>query len=64
MVLGDIANGKKVHTIRGGHKGKEDQHVRHTMHILSMAISSDGKYLVSGSISLSFHYKIGLNILL
>ncbi|XP_078270485.1 U3 small nucleolar RNA-interacting protein 2 isoform X1 [Rhinoraja longicauda] len=48
IIKWDIASGKKVHTIRGGHKGKEDQHMRHTMHILSMAISSDGKYLATG----------------
>ncbi|XP_059800529.1 U3 small nucleolar RNA-interacting protein 2 [Hypanus sabinus] len=48
IIKWDIASGKKINTIRGGGKGAEDQHVRHTMHILSMAISSDGKYLATG----------------
>lgn len=44
---GDIETGKKLHTIPGGRKGTEAQHVGHTAHILCMAISSDGKYLVN-----------------
>lgn len=44
---GDVESGKKLHTIPGGRKGTEDRHVGHTAHILCMAISSDGKYLVS-----------------
>lgn len=47
MLLGDVKSGKKLHTIPGGRKGTEDRHVGHTAHILCMAISSDGKYLVS-----------------
>lgn len=44
---GDVESGKKLHIIPGGRKGTEDRHVGHTAHILCMAISSDGKYLVS-----------------
>lgn len=40
--------GKKLHTIPGGKKGAEDSHVGHTAHVLSLAISSDGKFLASG----------------
>lgn len=43
---GHVESGKKVAKIAGGRKGTEDRHVGHTGHILSMAISSDGKYLV------------------
>lgn len=46
MPTGDVESGKKLHTIPGGRKGTEDRHVGHTAHILCMAISSDGKYLV------------------
>lgn len=51
FLLGDVESGKKIHTIPGGRKGTEDRHVGHTAHILCMAISSDGKYLVSSSSS-------------
>lgn len=44
--LGAISDGKKVRKIPGGRKGCEDKHVGHTAHILCMALSSDGKYLV------------------
>lgn len=40
-----MESGKKVHKIPGGHKAKEG-HVGHKGHVLCMAISSDGKYLV------------------
>lgn len=50
---GDVENGKKLHTIHGGRKGTEDRHVGHTTHILCMAISSDGKYLVRKSLLFS-----------
>lgn len=43
---GDVESGKKLHTIPGGRKGTENQHVGHTAHILCMAVSSDAKYLV------------------
>uniref|UniRef100_UPI00398F3DFB U3 small nucleolar RNA-interacting protein 2 isoform X1 n=1 Tax=Pristiophorus japonicus TaxID=55135 RepID=UPI00398F3DFB len=48
IIKWDVTSGKKVHTIHGGRKGTEDRHVGHTMHILSMAISSDAKYLATG----------------
>ncbi|XP_069792959.1 U3 small nucleolar RNA-interacting protein 2 [Narcine bancroftii] len=48
IIKWDIASGKKIHTIHGERKGTDSQHTRHTMHILSMAISSDGKYLATG----------------
>lgn len=44
---GDVESGTKLHSIPGGRKGTEGRHVGHTAHILCMAISSDGKYLVS-----------------
>ncbi|XP_037090924.1 U3 small nucleolar RNA-interacting protein 2-like [Pollicipes pollicipes] len=37
--------------VPGGRKGTEDKHQGHTTHIMSMAISSDNKYLVSGDMS-------------
>lgn len=37
--------------IHRGKKGKEDSHVGHTAHIISMAISSDGKFLVRKTFS-------------
>lgn len=46
MYSGDVESGKKLHTIPGGRKGTEDRHVGHTAHILSMAVTSDAKYLV------------------
>lgn len=52
MCSGDVAGGKKLHTIPGGRKGTEDRHIGHTAHILCMAISSDGKYLVSSPLPL------------
>ncbi|XP_043564409.1 U3 small nucleolar RNA-interacting protein 2 isoform X1 [Chiloscyllium plagiosum] len=48
IIKWDVTSGKKVHTIHRGHKGAEGQQVGHTMHILSMAISSDSKYLATG----------------
>ncbi|XP_067936609.1 U3 small nucleolar RNA-interacting protein 2-like isoform X2 [Watersipora subatra] len=39
---------KKVITIHGGRKGTESSHKGHTSHVLSMAISTTNKYLVSG----------------
>lgn len=50
MSSGDVESGKKLHTIPGGRKGTEDRHIGHTAHILCMAISSDGKYLVSSAL--------------
>lgn len=37
---------KKIKVIQGGRKGTEENHIGHTDHILSMAISSDDKFLV------------------
>lgn len=51
LSAGDVESGKKLHTIHGGRKGTEDRHVGHTAHILCMSVSSDGKYLVSISLS-------------
>lgn len=45
-ISGDVESGKKLHVIHGKKKGKEDKHGGHTKYILSMAVSSDGKYLV------------------
>ncbi|XP_077678814.1 U3 small nucleolar RNA-interacting protein 2 isoform X2 [Eretmochelys imbricata] len=45
IIKWDVESGKKLHVIPGGKKGTEAQHIGHTAHILSMAISSDGKYL-------------------
>uniref|UniRef100_A0A6J0UH88 U3 small nucleolar RNA-interacting protein 2 isoform X1 n=1 Tax=Pogona vitticeps TaxID=103695 RepID=A0A6J0UH88_9SAUR len=48
IIKWDVESGKKLHVIHGGKKGTEDSHVSHSAHILSMAISSDGKYLATG----------------
>jgi len=39
---------KKVKVIHGGRKGTEDRHIGHTAHVLSLAVCTDGKFLVSG----------------
>lgn len=44
---GDAVEGKRLHTIPGGRKGTEDTHTGHTDHVLCLAMSSDGKFLVS-----------------
>lgn len=46
MFSGEVESGRKVQKIAGGRKGTEERHVGHTGHVLCMAISSDGKYLV------------------
>lgn len=51
IIKWDVESGKKVHKIAGGRKGTEDRHVGHTGHVLSMAISSDGKYLATGDMN-------------
>lgn len=43
----DGISGEKLGTVLGGRKGTEDSHIGHTSHIYSIAISSDGKFLVS-----------------
>lgn len=64
FLLGDVESGKKIHTIPGGRKGTEDRHVGHTAHILCMAISSDGKYLVSSSSSAIPVLILGIQLIL
>ena len=44
---GDLETGKKIHTVHGGRKGTEKKHKGHTAQVLCMAISTDGKFLVS-----------------
>ncbi|KAM9408729.1 U3 small nucleolar RNA-interacting protein 2 isoform 1-T1 [Pholidichthys leucotaenia] len=51
IIKWDVESGRKLHTIPGGRKGTEDRHVGHTAHILSMSISSDGKYLATGDMN-------------
>ncbi|KAK3800751.1 hypothetical protein RRG08_003155 [Elysia crispata] len=46
-----LETGLKVKTVKGGRKGTEDVHIGHTDHILCMAISSDGKFLVAGDMN-------------
>lgn len=46
---------KKLKTVPGGKKGTEDKHIGHTGHIYALAISSDGKYLVSGCLNKLIH---------
>ncbi|XP_013408089.1 U3 small nucleolar RNA-interacting protein 2 isoform X4 [Lingula anatina] len=48
IVKWSLESKKKVHTIHGGRKGTEDRHVGHTSHVLCLAVSSDGTFLVSG----------------
>ena len=47
ILLGNVRTGKKVHVIPRGPKGSEKQPTGHTSHILCLAVSSDGRYLVS-----------------
>lgn len=46
LVAGSVENGRKLHVIPRAKKGAEGQPPGHSSHILCMAISSDGKYLV------------------
>ena len=46
---GSLKEKRKVHVIHGGRKGTEKKHVGHTGHVMAMALSSDGKYLVNCS---------------
>lgn len=50
--LGNVDTGKKLHVIPRGPKGSEKQPTGHTSHILCLAVSSDGKYLVSNFLNL------------
>ena len=43
---GEVESGKKLYVVPGGKKGTEEQPIGHTAHVLCIAISSDGKYLV------------------
>lgn len=51
---GDAVEGKRLHTIPGGRKGTEDTHTGHTDHIFCLAMSSDGKFLVSDTYQVYF----------
>ncbi|ESO99278.1 hypothetical protein LOTGIDRAFT_113335, partial [Lottia gigantea] len=48
IIKWDVENCKKIQTIPGGRKGTEKTHIGHTAHILSLAITTDNKYLASG----------------
>ncbi|KAF6029184.1 RRP9 [Bugula neritina] len=48
VIKWDVQTQKKVHTAHGGRKSTVLIHKGHTTHILSMAISSSGKFLVTG----------------
>lgn len=43
---GSVESGRKLHVIPRAKKGAEGQPPGHSSHVLCMAISSDGKYLV------------------
>lgn len=45
-VSGSVESGRKLHVIPRAKKGAEGQPPGHSSHVLCMAISSDGKYLV------------------
>ncbi|CAB5395600.1 unnamed protein product [Rhizophagus irregularis] len=49
IIKWDLVSGKKLHTFPGGRKEVKNFD-GHTNHVLSLAISSDGKYLASGGI--------------
>ena len=46
MLAGSVETGKKIQVVAGGRKGTEKKHIGHTAHVLSMAISTDNKFLV------------------
>lgn len=46
LVPGSVESGRKLHVIPRAKKGSEGQPPGHSTHVLCMAISSDGKYLV------------------
>ncbi|KAG8128307.1 hypothetical protein E2320_015166 [Naja naja] len=48
IIKWDVESGKKLHVIHRGKKGAEGSQVGHTAHIISMAVSSDGKFLATG----------------
>ncbi|XP_032050130.1 U3 small nucleolar RNA-interacting protein 2 [Aythya fuligula] len=47
VIKWDVESGKRLYVMPGGKKGT-GQHMGHTAQVLCMAISSDGKYLVTG----------------
>lgn len=49
VIKWNLASKKKEFVIPGGRKGMEGKHKGHTDHVLSMAISSNGKYLATGA---------------
>ncbi|KAL4225880.1 pre-rRNA processing protein [Mactra antiquata] len=55
IIKWSLRDRKKVKVIHGGRKGTEKKHIGHTGHILSMAISSDGKFLATGDINKLIH---------
>lgn len=46
FVAGSVETGRKLHVIPRAKKGAQGQPAGHSSHVLCMAISSDGKYLV------------------
>lgn len=54
IFTGDAVEGKRLHTIPGGRKGTEDTHTGHTDHVFCLAMSSDGKFLVSDTYEVYF----------
>ncbi|KAK6176732.1 hypothetical protein SNE40_014974 [Patella caerulea] len=51
IIKWDVKTCKKVQSIAGGRKGTEKSHIGHTSHILSLAITTDSKYLASGDVN-------------
>ena len=43
----DSIDGEKLGIVLGGRKDAKDSHIGHCSHIYSIAVSSDGKFLVS-----------------
>jgi len=48
LIKWDLSTGEKLVKIGGGKKGHEKQHLGHCYTLLSLAVSSDGKFLASG----------------
>jgi ribosomal RNA-processing protein 9 len=55
IIKWDFETNKKLRVINGGKKGTEAKHIGHTAHILSLAISSDNKFLASGCVNKIIH---------
>ncbi|XP_072308549.1 U3 small nucleolar RNA-interacting protein 2 isoform X1 [Eucyclogobius newberryi] len=51
IIKWDFSSGKRLHTIKGVRKGSGEQQAGHAACILSMTISSDGKYLATGDMN-------------